>query len=73
MEFESDGEASDATDGDDSDFADKQMDICVDPKKTSDKTAPDNASQSNNDNIENSDFRDKMHRVIPIELNKRIL
>ncbi|XP_070163000.1 uncharacterized protein [Polyergus mexicanus] len=71
--IESDNESggSDATDGEDADFVDDNANSRIDPIATS-KIASPGMSQLNIDKVKmNLDFKQRMHRVIPIEVNKK--
>lgn len=71
--IESDNECggSDVIDGEDVDFVDDNMDSRIDPRATS-KIASHDMSQLNIDKAEtNLDFKQRMHRVIPIKVNKK--
>lgn len=68
--IESKREGSDATDGDDTDFIDDNADICIDPEMGS-KIASYDVSRNNGAKAR-LDFKQKMHRVIPIMVNQNI-
>lgn len=71
--IESDNECggSDATDDEDVDFVDDNMDSRIDPRATS-TIASHGMSQLNINKAKiNLDFKQRMHRVIPIRVNKK--
>ncbi|XP_029680314.1 uncharacterized protein LOC115245932 [Formica exsecta] len=73
IEFDNESGGSDATDGEDADFVDDNANSRIDPTATS-KIASHGMSQLNIDKVKiNLDFKQRMHRVIPIEVNKEKL
>ncbi|XP_011638791.1 uncharacterized protein LOC105428277 isoform X2 [Pogonomyrmex barbatus] len=66
-------EGSDVTDtGDDTDFIDGDADIRIDPMVANDTVSRDTSRLNNDKGKSRFDLKQKMHRVIPIKVNKQV-